>query len=666
MSIVDKNLLAKFSEDRALASAALFSNRHPDETPAYHVEIIDLWRCRDELVLIEVYRGGAKTTLSEEFLCLEGCFGNIPYGLIILETYQKACERLEAIAKEAATNIKLHALFGGKVLARKPIENKVWFKSGCMLQAVGWEQELQSFKYLDSRPWAAYLDDVENLERVRNSESVDASEKKFWLELLPALDRKHRRIRITQTRRAEDCMVTRFAKNPEFVYRAYPVCNGDIDNPRTESLWPHRYPMDWIRAERDRYKGSGKLTDFLQAYMLQATNPETKPFKDEHIQSTDMAPWHWMPRHAIYDPARTSDPQKSDQYGKVVVSRDGSKILVHESSGSFWKPDEFIKDLFLTNEQHAPANIGIEKNSLDDWLMQPVRIAMLARGVALPLKPLQAPQDRNKHDFILGLQPFFAAKEIVLVGGRVAHAKLVAEILNFPFGTLNVLNALAYSLKMFSGLPIYEDFSHANIGEAPEPRPGETVYVCFNATPTETVAVAVVRERRSVFVAADFSASGPPLDAVKMIGEELRATFPRATFSVWVPQDVYDNVYRIPLVSALISNRMTPHRGEHTVLARGCMADRIRTVIRQRRLLMVDPKAKLTANALGGGYCLPVEKGGRNASEPEQGISRLVAEAAECLTFELDRAINLDEMKGANVAVNAQGMKYHTALPTRR
>lgn len=666
MGSIDRNLLEKVSNDRALGAAILFHHRHPQESAPMHIEMTDLWRSAEELVVLEAFREAAKTTTAEEFLTLEGCFGNFPYALIVGETYMKACQRLEAVAKECTNNSKLHALFGGKVLSRKSIENRVWFKAGGMLEAVGWEQELQSFKYLDFRPQLAYLDDVENQERVRDSDAVDQSERKFWLELLPAMDKMRRRIRITQTRRAEDCLVTRFAKNPSFVYRGYPICNGPIDDPATKSNWPARYPMAWIRAERDKYRDAGKHSYFLQAYMLQAINPESKPFRDEHLAAMDSAPWHWMPKYAIYDPARTANPEKSDQAGKVVVSRFGSKILVHESGGFYWKPDALVNDLFAVNERWAPAAIGVEKNSLDDWLMQPIRLKMMQRGVALPLKPLQAPQDRNKDTFILGLEAFFQAKDIVLVGGKLAHPQLVAEILNFPHGTKNILNALAYSLRMFSGQPIYEDFSHANVAEAPDARAGETVFVGFNATPSETVAVALLRSQRTLWAVRDFACAGAPSDAVRMLAADLRAAFPRADFQLWAPAEIHDQWQRVPLVPALRAARLSPFRGEHVAVARGCLTDKIRTVVRNRRMLMVDPKAALTANALAAGYCLAAEKGGQSAKEPEAGVSRLIAEALECVASSLEKELSSANMAGAHLSTNAQGQTYHSALPARR
>ena len=60
---------------------------------------------------------------------------------------------------------------------------------------MGWEQELQSFKEGTHRPDRAYLDDPENEERVRDKAAVDAGIKKFYLELIPAMDSEHMKIR---------------------------------------------------------------------------------------------------------------------------------------------------------------------------------------------------------------------------------------------------------------------------------------------------------------------------------------------------------------------------------------------------------------------------------------------------------------------------------------
>ena len=670
---MDADLLRELSEDRALASVVLFEHRHPQREAPMHVEIMDVFASADEFIVVEAFREAGKTTKGEEHLILGGCFGNFHYCLLLGETYEKACQRLDAINHECTTNDKLAEIFGGPALRRKSIENKLWFRSGAFIQALGWEQELQSFKYQTHRPDLAYLDDPENDERVRDKESVDASMRKLFNDLIPAMDKERRKIILSQTRKAEDCMVTRLAANPRWLYRGYPIADRDPDDPEALPTWPARYPMAWIREEKRSFQASGMLSSFLQMYMLQTVDPEAKPFKDSMLASLDVSPYHWMPRYVLYDPSRTSNQRRSDRTssdrtGKVVVSRLGSKILVHESGAHYWKPDAFINDVFATFERHAPAKIGVEKTSLDDWLLQPIQMETLRRGVSLPLKPLNAPQDRSKEEFIQGLLPFATAKDIVLVGGRTAHPQLVAEWANFPQGPRDIMNALAYSLRIFAGVPMYEDFNGGNILEAPAPRLGEAVYFGFQASGSEVATVAVIRDGRRLCVAQDAAGTGAIADVVKTLVFGLRAAFPGATFQAWIPAETFDQAQRIALVPALRGQRLTPYRGEHVAVARGCLSEYLRTKWHNKPMLTVDNRSKGVLNALSAGYALSVEKG-RPSSEPEPGTSRLIAEALECVVSALHRIGESDDQglpRGANLGYNPAGLPYISANPRAR
>jgi len=142
---LDIDLLRRINEDRALASLILFSHRHPQEEAPLHIEIMDLFRSADEFVEVEAFREAGKTTKAEEHIILSGCFGNFHYGLLLGETYEKACQRLASIDHECTTNLKLQHIFGGRVLARKSIENRMWFRSGTFIQALGCFNE-QTFK----------------------------------------------------------------------------------------------------------------------------------------------------------------------------------------------------------------------------------------------------------------------------------------------------------------------------------------------------------------------------------------------------------------------------------------------------------------------------------------------------------------------------------------
>lgn len=666
MALTNAAALKLISEDRALASAMVFPHRHPQASPGFHVEIMDLWRSQDEFVLIEAFREGAKSTLSEEFLLLEACFGNFGYCIIFGETYTKAVQRLEAIKFEALKNQKLATLFGRlKVAGNVWNENQIELANGVMIEAHGWEEEIRGFKWHDLRPDRAYLDDIENMERVKDSKTVDKMVRKLVLELMPAMDKEKGKIRITGTPLAEDCLVSRLRGNEHWVSRKYPICDGDIDDENTVALWPDRYPMSWIRKKRDQAESLGQLRGFLQEYMLMAIGSADKPFEEENIREIAIDPAPWLPKTMIVDPARTANIASSDRTGRVVVSRLGTRIFVHASSGEFWKPDQIIEDAFVTSRKFGNAAVAIEKNSLDEWLMQPMRAEMMRRGETLALKALSAPQDRSKEAFIMGLQPWFEAGEIVLVGGKGQHPALVAEICNFPSGKRDILNALAYAQRVFSGVSVYADFGQWNLIDGYEPSARNALALCFNANGGETTAALVSIEGERLVVVADWISPIPPAQAVPDIMQLVRASFPYARVNAWLPAEVMDQADRMPLLAALRAQKLPAQRGAYASMARGCLSPLIRTESKGKRLLLVDSLARHTMNAFAAGYNFPMSKSGQQAPEPERGPHRTLVEGIEAAAFVICSSAGNSLPDDLHSATNPQGAAYFTTLPRK-
>jgi len=669
MALSDRALLAEISRDRAVASRVLFAHRHPQESPAFHVEIVDLWRCAEPFVLIEGFRECAKSTLAEEFLLTEAAFGNFRYCLIIGETYTKACQRLEAVKHEAVKNAKLAQLFG-RLKGDIWNENTALFANGVYVEALGWEQEFRSFKFHDARPDRAFLDDIENRSMVRDSASVDRTMKKLYMELLPAMDKDRGKIRVVGTPLAKDCMVNRLRESPEWVSRRFPIADRDIDDPAARPSWPERYPIEWVRKRKAMYERDGMLREFLQEYMLIGSGEAGSTFEETQIVAMDVAPASWMPKILIMDPARTTAPGASCPTGRVVVSRLGTKVYVHESGNEYLKPDEIIRRCFDDHRRLGLSAVAIEKNSLDEWLLQPMRAEMMRRGMAIDLKALNAPQDRDKLNFIMGLQPFFRAGDIVLVGGKSAHPSLWAAIVNFPKGRIDVLNALAYVLRVYAGTPVYEEFGEWNLMSGYEPHAATPLALALNASSSECTAVLlnVMGERMNVL--QDWVSSIPAQEFLTDILALVKAAYPNHRLATWVPADQLDQAERMPLVHAMRKLKLTPQRGAYVAAARGSLSPTIRTESRRSRLFRVDASARSTANALAGGYCYPSHHDARNrSSEPERGPYRTLIEGLEsCVAalFATEQLAPGEFPAGANTAVSPGGTTFITARPSPR
>lgn len=663
MALSNEAILRSISTDRVLASHMLFGHRHRQSSPVFHFDIIDLWRAQDELVVIEAFRQGAKTTLSEEFLLTEALFGNFRYCLIFGETYTKACERIAGMKHEILTNAKIRSLFG-PMKGSTWSENRIVLANDVCIEAHGWEEEIRGYLYHDARPDRAYLDDIENKERVRDTATVNENWKKLYMQLIPAMDKEHRKVRMTGTPLAEDCMIRRAAASANWVHGKFPLCDGDPDSPATKSLWPERYPMEWVRAERKKFADEGLLREFNQEFMLIATGAQGKPFTEEMLRYADVAPAIYSPRVTVIDPARTVEVKRSDQTGHVTVSRVGTRIYVHQSGGEYWQPDEIVHGAYAMSKRHDDAEVVIEKNSLDDWLLQPIRAYGLLTGQMLNIRAINAPQDRDKAAFIMGLRPFFMAGDIILVGGRAAHPQLVSQILNFPSGKRDILNALAYVLRVFSGVPIYGDFGEANIVRGAEPaRQAQLVLGC-NATGTETTAVLVAVDGRNMTVLADWVSPLMPNDSIPDIAHLIRAVYPGRKVTAWVPADTFDQVGRNPLVAALKAAGLPANRGENAVMSRGSLSPFIRTELRGRRMFQVDSNARATLQAMAAGYNWPVKSGGERQSEPERGPARTLIEALESIVTAINAPQN-SSLDGLANAVNSTGTRYISALPGR-
>lgn len=662
-------LLAELSGDRALASHMLFGHRHTEETPLMHVEIMDLWRAADEFVVIEAFRGGAKTTLSEEFLLLEALFGNFRYCLLFGETYTKACQRIEAMKFELVMNEKLRKLFGDQI--GKPWnENQLGLKSGILIEAHGWEEEIRGYKHLDARPDRAHLDDIETLESVRSTAAVDAGWKKLNQQLIPALDKNRRKVRLTGTPLADDTILARAQATDEWVVAKFPVCiapgavgNEAIDHPRARSLWPERYPMSWIRKERDRMQNSGLLREMVQEYQLIAAQTQGKPFVEEQIVYEDVAPLTYAPRVYIVDPARTTVAGKSDRTGRVVASRIGTRIYVHESSGEYWKPDAIVSSLFDTSMRHDDAEIAIERNSLDEWLLQPIRTEMLRRRSALDLQAILAPGDRSKEQFILGLQPFFNAGDIILVGGKAKHSQLVNEILNFPSGKRDILNALAYVQRVFGGQAVYPEFSQENIAVNCEAGKTSILALCLHSGPSETCGALVEIAGRHMTVLHEFTSALAAGDALDDIFTLLRAAYPGRIIQTWVAGDLYDQQGRVALTDTLRMMRINPMKGGYLAQSRGVLAEPLRASKGGTRLFRVDSNCSAVKKALAGGYRFKLKSDGRSSGDPEQNVSKTLMESIEVFAQAVISGRVVESLPpGFGTTTNAQGRPFLSAL----
>lgn len=651
-----EELYVKLGLDNRLAHQVLFRHRHPDDTPAFHYEIIDDLHGPSRRVLELAFRGAGKSTLAEEYICIDALYQRFRNFIIVGESFTRASERLSAIKHEFDFNEAIYDVFGAQHGAVWN-EDKIVLTNGVVIQAFGRGQSMRGVKHNDARPDGCLIDDIEDEESVQEIGQRDKTQRWVMRTLIPALAPKAK-VRILANMLDPDCLAVRLERTGHWTVRRYPWEYIGPDGER-KATWEARFPLDDIDRVKQEYEGSGMLNEYQQEYMVEATDPSTRTFTNEIIKVVPRGR-QWEPTYAFYDPARTTKAT-SAHTGKVVFSWIGNKLVVWEGEGQLWMPDKIIEDLFQTWWTYRPIELGVERDGLEEFIMQPLRSEQIRQRTILPIKAYKAPV--GKIPFIRGLQPFFA-------GGNVEFAKdlpvLKQQLLSFPTGRIDVPNALAYALRMRPGLPIYENFTRRNVSDDLPVLRGVSAYLAINATRQYTCASLLQLSGTQLRLVADFVREGDPGNTVSDILVETKRLI-TGKLNLYAPPNhwnTYDTIGLRPAIKK--ANERIGMAGDATA-GREELRKKIETLAHGVPDLMVSTNAPWAVNAFSGGYArsIPV-KGKEIVGVADDGPYKTLMEGLESFIAVSTAAVERDGQDTPNYAIDAQGRRYLSARAHHR
>lgn len=600
--------------DRELAHRILFKNRHPQETPLFHKEIIKKWHSPAKRLITKAFRGAAKSTLAEEGTIIGSLYQDFSNALIVGSSFDRAVERVVAISHEITNNQGIIDTFGDMI---GPVwsESKIVLRNGVIIQAVGRGQALRGVKYLDKRPDYILLDDFEDEESAATPASILKTMRWFMKVLMPTRDPITGRIRLVGTPLDSQAVIVKLEADPSWETLTYPIEYLTMEGER-RSTWPARFPLEEIDKIMDEYERLGMKTEYSQEYMCKAEDETQKSFTPNMFRVEPQIRT-WQPVSIFFDPARTTG-SRSAHTGVAVWSWISHRLIVWDAFGEFWKPDEIIENLFKLNEEYSPVEIGVERDGLEEWLMQPLRAEQLRRSVVLPIKAEKAPKGKN--DFIKGLQPFFKAREVIF---SKPLPVLQTQLLTFPSGRIDVPNALAYALKMRTGLVVYEDFNVQNVRDDILLYQG-AVTLCLNEKKGYAVGVALQYSRGIIRIVADWvTEAGAIKDIINEAALEYRDIKLSAPPWHW---DKYKNVGMVPACREAgyeIKSGVLPIKGQAVI------KEHLSKFTHGESSLQVSVKAKWVLNGFAAGYARDTDISGRVSDKPIENIYETIFETME-------------------------------------
>ena len=640
---------------RPLAHQALFRHRHRDPTPPFHDEIILLWHNPlPGRALVMAFREAGKSTIAEESIVLMSALRSFRNCVILGENQERAIDRLTAIKYEFSTNELLINLFGLLQDQAKWNEAKVILSNGVVIQALGRGQEVRGMKHLDMRPDFCFCDDVEGKEHVKDEHQRKETLRWFFAEVLPALD-KDARVRVNATPLDTASLPMQLKRLPTWTARVYPIKHYAASG-TWQPTWPQRYPLSWIDGKELEMRRLGLHHEFMREYMCEPDDPAKKLFSAGMFK-VEPRLHVWQPAYAFYDPARTVKSDAS-YTGWAVWSWIGTRLIVWDAGAERWLPDAMIAHMFTINAQYHPIKIGIERDGLEEFILQPLRREMTRRGVLLPVEPLRAPQ--SKLDFIGSLQPFLLSGEFVLAKEL---PDLVSQFINFPTGAIDIPNALAYALKMRAGLAVYDDFNHQHVVESVIIHERAPVWFCVNATAGLTTAVLVqFSSEGRLSIIKDWVREGDPAAVLSTMLKEARLEVDRELRMI-IPQRHFATYDTIGLRAAAGKVPIDVRAGGREEDGRAEIRTLLRQTIKGFSALSVAHAASWTLNGFAAGYAREIGKNGIVSEQPKAGVYATLLEGLEAFAALMRFAVDRDS--APNYAFTATGHRYRTLLPQR-
>jgi hypothetical protein len=653
-----EELIVRLGRDHRLAHEALFSHRHPDGTPDFHYEMIDDLHNDELRRLIELgFRGCAKSTRAEEALVIKAAWQRFRNAIIICENQTRAIEHLSAIKYELDFNENLRDLFGD---LHGPTwnEDKIEMSNGRVIQAFGRGQSLRGTKEKDIRPDFCLIDDLEDEESVSEPHHRDKTQRYVMKTVIPALA-PGARVVILGNMLDPDCLIVRLRKTGRWMVKEYPWEHIDPETGERRATWPSRFPLEFIDETKAEFEQLGMLNEYQQEYMVQAADPSTRVFTSAMIK-VEPTVRRWEPTYAFYDPARTVKAS-SAHTGKVVFSWVGPRLIVWEGDGQLWMPDKIIDDMFATSSIYAPIEIGVERDGLEEFLLQPLRAEQTKRQDILPIKPMKAPV--GKLAFIRSLQPFFSAGEVIFAKDLPV---LKQQLLSFPTGRIDVPNALAYALRMRPGLPIYENFTHRNVVEDLAVLRSAQVWLAVHATRQYTCAALLQVAGTSLHVLADWVREGDPGNTLADIFAEAQLLAGK-TVKAFAPPQHWQGYDTIGLQPAARKLKQRVNMGGDPVVGREEIRKKIDALSHGHPSLQVSSAARWTMNAFAGGYARSVKAGSRELfGVADDGPYKTLMEAVEAFAAIGGGALERDGEDRPNYGIDSQGRRYLSARANHR
>ena len=433
VSVVPKDVYIPSPEAMEFIAFIRAANVEDNSNAEIHYRLADKYFGHDSQVVIEAFRGSAKSTMMEWFVIYIAAKGELPnFGPVeficfVGDSMENGTKNFfrNVVSKIDKSKMLQEVL---KVKRKTDSEIELVNAAGVELNIKGYgaSTNIRGVRYKGARPDIAILDDITTNEAMTSETIQNTINNNFYKSVVPALHPTKFRIFFIGTPISERDLIHQLSKNPEWSVHKFPICEKFPCTPEEfVGNWADRFPYEAVNSKYKMLKGSGESQSFYQEYMLEITDLTTLLVTEDDIRWFD--PTVVQQNLSGYNLYITTDfatsQKKSADFstmGVWAISNNNDWLLVDGQCKRQTMQDN-INDLFEYVKKWKPLSVGIETSGQQGGFISILEDQMMHRNTWFSFAckigsnvPGIRPTTDKVHRFVTGVQPKFKQGKVWL------------------------------------------------------------------------------------------------------------------------------------------------------------------------------------------------------------------------------------------------------------
>ena len=398
-----------------------------------HYRLADKYFSKDKQIVVEAFRGSAKSSLMEWFILytaamgsLEG-FGEVGFMAFVGDSMENGVRNaFRNIAGKVDRSDFLQKVV--KIQRKTDNEMELVNTDGVELYLKGYgaATNIRGVRYKGLRPSVVIMDDVTSTEAGASESMLKTIEENFFKSIVPALHPTKYKIFYIATPVSEKDLLHKLINNPSWAVHKFPICDKfPCEKEEFVGYWEDRFPYEAVREKYDMFASAGQLQAFYQEYLMIVTDLSTLLVSEDDVKWFDPA----MVRKNKdgYNFYITTDfatsVKKSADYSCIAVwaINNNNDWMLVDGQAIRQTMQENIVDLFEYVKKWRPLSVGIETSGQQGGFLSIIDEEMQRKNTYFSLakkKGSREPGIRPTKDkvqrFVTGVQPKFNQGKIWL------------------------------------------------------------------------------------------------------------------------------------------------------------------------------------------------------------------------------------------------------------